>query len=67
MVKKCKYYILYPEKLDDRVKVECLTEIPKAIDYPQSGFAEGGFKTKKAVKNRLGWINVTSDKRPKGY
>lgn len=57
------YYILYPRTLKLKVSVVTKRPNPKMIrsDY---GFAEGPFKTIKAVKTRLNCMNIPVERRP---
>ena len=57
------YYILYPKNKTKQVKI--VTKRPSPTKAKGFGFAEGSFKTKKAVKTRLNWMNIK--KRPKGF
>ena len=61
--KKCEYYIIYPKDHNDDVKIVCLKKKPVAKDYPNSGFAEGGYLTKEKATNRLNWMDIPVNKR----
>jgi hypothetical protein len=57
------YYIIYPENIEDKVKIT--TEKPQKLKG--DGFCEGSFKTKRSVIIRLNWMDIPQNKRPKGF
>jgi hypothetical protein len=60
---KCKYFILYPKKHEENVKIICSTIEPTSETYPEMGFSEGSFLTKDKVSIRLNEMNIPASKR----
>ncbi|GAH46161.1 unnamed protein product [marine sediment metagenome] len=60
------YYILYPKAKNKSVSIR--TRRPSVSrESTRYGFAEGPFSTKSAVIRRLNQMNVSSERRPKGW
>lgn len=61
------YYILYPDNENNMISIRTRKPSPKEAKRHSYGFAEGGFKTKKDVINRLNWMNIPESRRPLGF
>ena len=58
------YYIYYPKRKTDEVLI---TKKPENWHDYIYAFGEGPYKTKDDVIRRLNWMNISVDKRPKGW